>query len=63
MRILAAIVRGVDIMEICSPVRVAGVAQRYNLRPGESIDLRTGWDPSKPEMRAKVKKKVNTDEP
>ena len=62
-KILAAIIRGVDIMEIYSPVRVAGVAARYNLQPGESIDLRTGWDLSKPEQRAKVKKKVKTEKP
>ena len=44
-------------------MRVAEVAKRYNLRPGDSIDLRTGWDLSKPELRAKVKKKVKTEKP
>ena len=42
--ILSAIIRGVDIMEIYSPPRVTEVCRKYVLEPGESLDLKTGWD-------------------
>ena len=42
--ILSAIIRGVDIMEIDSPPRVTEVCRKYWLEPGESLDLKSGWD-------------------
>ena len=42
--ILSASVRGVDIMEICSPPRLAEVGRKYWLGAGESLDLKSGWD-------------------
>ena len=42
--ILSAIVRGVDIMEVYSPPRVTEVCRKYWLEPGESLDLKSGWD-------------------
>ena len=44
LRILSAIIRGVDIMELYSPPRVAEVCRKYWLEPGESLDLKSGWD-------------------
>ena len=44
VRILSAIIRGGDIMEVHSPPRVAEVCREYWLEPGESLDLKTGWD-------------------
>ena len=34
----------VDITEVFSPVRVTEMAKRYQLKPGEAMDLMTGWD-------------------
>ena len=47
MQILSAVFRGVDIMEVYSPVRVGKICKKYHLVPGESLDLLTGWDLSK----------------
>ena len=44
LRILSALLRGVDVMEIDSPPRVAEACHKYMLDPGESPDLQTGWD-------------------
>ena len=43
-KILAAIIMGVDIVEVYSPVRVAAVAARFGLTAGSSFDLTNGWD-------------------
>ena len=42
--ILSAILRGFDIMEIHSPPRFTEVCKKYVHEPGESLDLKTGWD-------------------
>ena len=34
----------IDIAEIYSPVRVTGEAAKFGLKPGEAMDLTTGWD-------------------
>ena len=41
-KILAAAILGVDITEVCSPERVAKVAQRFGLTAGSSFDLTNG---------------------
>ena len=42
--ILWVIVRGVDIMEIYSPLRVTEACRKYWLEHGESLDLKSGWN-------------------
>ena len=46
-------IRSVDISEIYSPQRVTSEARRYGLRPGEAMDITTGWDFRKQEDREK----------
>ena len=55
MQILAAVIRGIDIMEVYSPARVVQVCQKYNLAPGESLDLQTGWDLSRPSEQRRAR--------
>lgn len=47
LRILSAVLRGVDVMEVYSPPRVVEVCRKYWLEPCEGLDLKTGWDLSK----------------
>ena len=42
--VLAAVLKGVDITEIFSPERVKKLCNQYHLLPGDSFDLRTGYD-------------------
>lgn len=55
MCIPSAVVRGVDIMEGHSPARVVQVCRKYNLTPGDSLDLLTGWDLSKPQEQPRAR--------
>ena len=41
----------VDIAEVYSPTRVTGYAEKYGLKPGEAMDLTTGWDFRRKEHR------------
>ena len=59
----------VDVAEAYSPPRLATEAHRFGLSPGSSLDL-TGhdeegrpWDFSKPEMRAKGRKRFHDEKP
>ena len=36
--------KSVDVMELYSPARVTEQAQIFGLRPGEAMDLKTGWN-------------------
>ena len=46
-RIVASVVRGVDVTEIYSPARVNKLATKMGLVPGHSLDLTNTWDFSK----------------
>jgi len=48
---LSAILRGVDITEVYSLVRVFQVCHMYKLVKGDSFDLRTGFDLSTFQIR------------
>ena len=63
MKILAKVLMGVDVMEIFSPERVTQVCHEHNLEPGDSIDLRTGYDLSKVSVQRQVEKKFDETEP
>ena len=41
---LSKIEQTADIAEIYSPERVTAEAHKFGLRPGEALDLVTGWD-------------------
>ena len=61
---------GQHVSEIYSPPRVAKLAQKFNLRPGFSIDIRENdpddnmpWDLNNFEKRAKLKFRVEHERP
>ena len=54
MRILSAILRGADIVEVFSPERVTKVCAKYKLMPGDSFDLRNGYDLADKNVQRKV---------
>ena len=43
-KIIASVIRGADVTEIYSPVRVNQIAAKLGLVPGYSLDLTNGWD-------------------
>ena len=43
-KIVASVIRGVDVTEIYSPARVNKLAAKMGLVPGHSLDLTSGWD-------------------
>ena len=61
--ILSAILRGVDIMKIDSPPRVTEVCKEYWLEPGESLDLKTGWDLSSRSEQRRARELVRSRAP
>ena len=46
-RLIAALMKGVDITEVYSPQRVVKYCSKYGLVPGDSFDIKTGWDLTK----------------
>ena len=59
-----------DVAEVYSPIRVTGMAEKFNLKPGWALDLTTNdpddgkpWDFSMPDKREKVKKLQKQDAP
>ena len=53
----------VDIAEMYSPPRITEEAQRFGLKPGEAMDLSTGWDFSKVEDRNKAWRYLHEKQP
>ena len=51
LRVLSAILCGVDVTEVYSPKRVFEVCYKYQLVTGGSFVLRTGFDLSDPESK------------
>ena len=62
-RILSAILRGVDITEVYSPVRVAKACRELGLQAGTSFDLTTGWDFSKASHRKAAWERIRAEDP
>ena len=58
LRILSAVLRGVDITEVYSPQRVVGVCYKNQLSKGDSLDLRTGFDLSGPAVQQCVSRRI-----
>ena len=52
-----------DIAEMYSPARVAEEGKRWGLKPGESMDLLTGWDFDRPEHKKAAKEYVERVKP
>ena len=61
--VLAAVLKGVDITEICGPERVTKLRKQYHLVPGDSFALRTGYDLSDEETQALVMNKIDNHRP
>ena len=61
--IVSLVVMGVDVTEIFSPERVAGVAAKFGLIPGSSFDLTNGWDFCRPDHRAKAFERIRREKP
>ena len=62
-KILAALIRGVDITEIYSPERVTQACKKQNLVPGSALDLTTGWDFSRKDHRDKAFNVIRYEKP
>ena len=53
----------VDVAEVYSTPRVIVEAKKFSLRPGEAMDLRTGFDSNKPADRERAKQKIRESKP
>ena len=53
----------VDVTEVYSPIRVNGHAANMGLKPGDSMDLVTGWDFSREDHRRMAKKRIEETKP
>lgn len=53
----------IDIVEVYSPPRVSNLARDYTLSTCDALDLQTGWDRSKPEVRKKAWEQIKKEEP
>ena len=62
-KILSASILGVDIIEVCSPERVARVAEKFGLVSGSSMDLANGWDFSREDHKRLASKRVREEAP
>ena len=63
MKILAMMLHSVDLTEVYSPERVVKFCSKYGLIPGDSFDLRNGYDLSDPKVQAQVAKRVQETKP
>ena len=53
----------VDLCEVFSPPRVGLEAPRFGLKPGEAMDLTTGWDSNREDHRRMAEEYVETEKP
>ena len=53
----------IDIAEMYSPPRVTAEGKRFGLKPGEAMDLSTGWDFRKADHREKAMKYIKEKKP
>ena len=63
IRVLAMVLKGVDITEIFSPERVTKLCSTHGLVAGDSFDFRDGYDLSDLRTQAVVVKRVMATEP
>ena len=63
MRVVACMLSGVDITEVFSPIRVNKVCKKFGLIPGDSFDLRDGYDLSDDRTQAYVVRRVREANP
>ena len=61
--VLAAVLKGVVINKISGPERVTKLCKKYHLVPGDSFDLRTGYDLSDEKTQAMVMNKIDKSRP
>ena len=52
-----------DIAEIYSPQRVTAEARKFGLKPGEALDLVTGWDFNRPAHREAARRYIQRTRP
>ena len=62
-RIMKMVLLGCDITEVFSPKRVTRACKRYGLIPGESFDLRTGYDLSDSDVQQYVRQRIEQSDP
>ena len=62
-RIIAMMANGNDITEVFSPPRIAETAKEMGLTPGESMDIKTGWDFGKPSDRERAVEYIKMNKP
>ena len=62
-KIVASALRGVDVTEIYSPIRVAETARKYGLVPGTSFDITTGWGFTIEAHRQKAWRQIKQEKP
>ena len=53
----------VDVCEVFSPPRVGKEATKFGMKPGDSMDLTTGWDFNLASHRAKAEEYVDKEKP
>eukprot|EP00973_Karenia_brevis_P085280 11836227-Karenia_brevis.AAC.1 len=53
----------IDVAETYSPVRVTREARKFGLKPGEAMDLTTGWDFRNKEDRDAAEKYIDDKKP
>ena len=63
LRIVADILKGVVLTEVYSPDRVVRACHELGLIKGDSFELRTGFDLSKPEVQRAVSRKITESDP
>ena len=63
IEILAAVLKGTDITEVYSPERVTKLFREYGLTPGDSFDLRDGYDLSDERTQALVISRIKKSQP
>ena len=61
--IVSKILRGVDVTEVYSQPRIAAACMEVGLIGGSSLDLRTGWDLSKPVQQRKDSQVIMKESP
>ena len=56
-------IRRIDIAEVFSPPRVTEIAKEFGLKPGDAMDLTTGWNFSNPEHQKKAEDLIEQRKP
>ena len=62
-KVLGKVLMGVDVTEICSPMRVAEVRDKFKIMAGSSRHLTTGWDFGRADHRRLAVRRVCEEKP